>query len=62
MSENTNNNNLNQPEGFSSLFGFLMSIIGFAVGVGSMWRFPYVCGSNGGALFIFTYMRDRRHI
>jgi Na+-dependent transporters of the SNF family len=56
MSENTNDNNLNQSEGFSSLFGFLMSIIGFAVGVGSMWRFPYVCGTNGGALFIFTYI------
>jgi len=41
---------------FSSLWGFLLSIIGFAVGVGSMWRFPYVAGTNGGALFIFTYM------
>lgn len=45
-----------QNEGFSSLFGFLMTIIGFAVGVGSLWRFPYVCGSNGGALFIITYI------
>lgn len=45
-----------QNEGFSSLFGFLMTIIGFAVGVGSLWRFPYVCGSNGGALFILTYV------
>ncbi len=34
----------------------MMSIIGFAVGVGSMWRFPYVCGTNGGAVFIFTYI------
>lgn len=43
-------------EGFSSMFGFLMTIIGFAVGVGSLWRFPYVCGTNGGALFILTYV------
>lgn len=43
-------------DGFGSMFGFMMSIIGFAVGVGSMWRFPYVCGTNGGAVFIFTYI------
>ncbi|WP_347484141.1 sodium-dependent transporter [Vandammella animalimorsus] len=43
-------------QGFSSLMGFLLSVIGFAVGVGSMWRFPYVTGTNGGALFILTYM------
>lgn len=45
-----------QNEGFSSLFGFLLTVIGFAVGVGSLWRFPYVCGTNGGALFIITYV------
>ena len=43
-------------EGFSSLLGFLLTVIGFAVGVGSLWRFPYVCGSNGGFLFILTYV------
>jgi len=46
----------NNTQGFSSLAGFLLSIIGFAVGVGSMWRFPYVTGTNGGALFILTYI------
>jgi len=49
--------NINEGQkNFSSLWGFLLSIIGFAVGVGSMWRFPYVTGTNGGALFIFTYI------
>jgi NSS family neurotransmitter:Na+ symporter len=43
-------------EKFSSLFGFLMVIIGFAVGVGSLWRFPYIAGSNGGAVFLFVYL------
>jgi NSS family neurotransmitter:Na+ symporter len=43
-------------EKFSSFWGFLMVTIGFAVGVGSLWRFPYVCGSNGGALFIAVYL------
>lgn len=45
-----------QSGGFGSIFGFLMTMIGFAVGVGSLWRFPYVCGTNGGALFIITYI------
>ena len=45
-----------QNEGFSSVLGFILVTIGFAVGVGSFWRFPYVCGTNGGALFIITYV------
>lgn len=45
-----------QNSGFGSIFGFLMTMIGFAVGVGSLWRFPYICGTNGGALFIITYI------
>ncbi len=46
----------NEKGGFGSIFGFLMTMIGFAVGVGSLWRFPYVCGTNGGALFILIYI------
>lgn len=46
----------NQNEGFSSILGFILVTIGFAVGIGSFWRFPYVCGTNGGAIFIFTYI------
>ena len=48
--ENKNSN------AFSSAFGFLMTAIGFAVGVGSIWRFPYVLGENGGALFLLAYV------
>ncbi len=47
----------NKPkEQFGSFLGFLMVAIGFAVGVGSLWRFPYVCGANGGAVFIMVYI------
>ncbi len=46
----------NNNSGFGSVFGFLMTMIGFAVGVGSLWRFPYICGTNGGALFILCYV------
>jgi len=41
---------------FSSLYGFLITAIGFAVGVGTIWRFPYMLGENGGALFFLAYI------
>ena len=39
-----------------SRFGALMAIIGSAVGLGNLWKFPYVAGSNGGAAFIIFYI------
>jgi len=44
-----------QREIFGSKIGFILSTIGFSVGVGTLWRFPYVCGENGGGLFLLTY-------
>lgn len=43
-------------EQWSSGFGFLMASIGFAVGLGNIWRFPYVTGENGGGVFIAVYL------
>ena len=45
-----------QNEGFSSILGFIMVAIGLALGIGTLWRFPYVVGENGGAIFIFLYI------
>ncbi|PCI52797.1 MAG: sodium-dependent transporter [Alphaproteobacteria bacterium] len=45
-----------QPEQWSSRAGFLMAAIGFSVGLGNIWRFPYVMGENGGAAFLIIYL------
>ena len=45
-----------QTEQWSSKAGFLMAAIGFSVGLGNIWRFPYVMGENGGAAFLIIYL------
>lgn len=43
-------------ETFSSNFGLLMTMIGVAVGLGNIWRFPYMVGLYGGASFVLFYL------
>lgn len=43
-------------EQWSSRLGFLLAAVGFAVGLGNIWRFPYVMGQNGGSAFLFIYL------
>lgn len=42
-------------EHWKSRFGFMWAAIGSAIGLGSIWRFPYVVGQSGGALFILLF-------
>ena len=43
-------------ESFGSRFGALVAMAGSAVGLGNLWRFPYLVGENGGAAFIIVYI------
>lgn len=45
-----------QREKFSSRLGFILISAGCAIGLGNVWRFPYVVGQNGGAAFILIYI------
>ena len=41
---------------WGSKLGFILAATGSAVGLGNIWRFPYVTGENGGAAFVFVYL------
>ncbi|MDL2297524.1 sodium-dependent transporter [Synergistaceae bacterium OttesenSCG-928-D05] len=43
-------------EQWSSRLGFIFAAAGSAVGLGNIWRFPYITGKYGGAAFVFTYL------
>lgn len=47
---------VNKRDGFGSRFGVLVAVAGSAVGLGNLWRFPYLVGNNGGAAFIIMYL------
>lgn len=45
-----------QREQFSSRLGFLLIAAGCAIGLGNVWRFPYITGQYGGAIFVIMYL------
>lgn len=45
-----------ERESFKSRLGFLLVSAGCAIGIGNVWRFPYVVGQNGGGIFVLFYL------
>lgn len=45
-----------QRENWGSKLGFILAAAGSAIGLGNIWKFPYIAGENGGAAFIFIYL------
>ena len=45
-----------ERENFKSRLGFILVSAGCAIGIGNVWRFPYVAGQNGGGLFVLLYL------
>lgn len=43
-------------EQWGSRWGFIFAVAGSAVGLGNIWKFPYVCGMNGGGAFVLLYL------
>ena len=51
------NGNSNQTrEHWGGVFGFILAAAGSAIGLGNLWKFPYITGQNGGGAFILVYL------
>ena len=47
---------MREREKFGTRLGFILVSAGCAVGLGNVWKFPYICGEYGGAAFILIYL------
>ena len=47
---------MDKRENFESRLGFILVSAGCAIGLGNVWKFPYICGEYGGAAFILIYL------
>ena len=46
----------NTREQFGSRLGYILVSAGCAIGIGNVWKFPYICGQYGGAIFMLIYL------
>ena len=52
----SNNNNGQAPAQWNSRFGYIMVAAGAAIGLGNIWKFPYLAYRGGGGIFLITYI------
>ncbi|MDO4976893.1 MAG: sodium-dependent transporter [Eubacteriales bacterium] len=45
-----------EKRGFVSKIGFIMSMAAFSIGIGNLWKFPYIVGNYGGGAFLLVYL------
>ncbi len=50
------NSNQNQPKQWNSRFGYIMVAAGAAIGLGNIWKFPYLAYRGGGGIFLLVYI------
>ncbi len=48
--------NMKERENFGSRLGFILVSAGCAIGLGNVWKFPYICAENGGGAFLVIYL------
>ena len=46
----------NERSGFTGKIGFILAAAGSAVGLGNLWRFPYLAAQYGGGIFLLIYL------
>ena len=48
-----------ERENFKSRLGFLLVSAGCAIGIGNVWKFPFITGQNGGGVFVLFYLKTK---
>ena len=53
---------MEERDSFKSRLGFILVSAGCAIGIGNVWKFPYITGEYGGAVFVLFYLAFLIHI